>query len=105
MEYIFYVFYYGVLFLILGTALFLFIMAGLPKIRNKNLSFVMVGLGINILVSPLSIFIGGMATDSPDSTELDFWKGFFFVQKIPLLILLVALVWWFIRKNKKKVHM
>ncbi len=44
----------------------------------------MIGLGINILTIPLSFFIGGMATDSPDSTRLDFWKGFFFIQKISL---------------------
>ncbi|QWH17392.1 hypothetical protein EXW62_09860 [Bacillus mycoides] len=110
MEFILYfAFYFGVLFLIIGTALFLFIMAALPKIWNKNLSFVMVGLGINILAIPLSYFIGGMATDSPGSTMLDFWKGFFFIQAIPLflllLLLLLTLVWWFIRKNKKKVHM
>ncbi|MES9700388.1 hypothetical protein ABWK42_24805 [Bacillus sp. JJ927] len=106
---IYFIFYFGLLFLIIGTALFLFIMAALPKIRNKNLSFVMIGLGINILAIPLSFFIGGMATDSPGSTMLDFWKGFFFIQAIPLflllLLLLLTLVWWFIRKNKKKVHM
>ncbi|KFM95055.1 putative membrane protein [Bacillus clarus] len=98
-------FYYGVLFLIIGTAIFMFIKAGSRKIRDKNLSFVMVGLGINILASPLALFIGTMATASPNSTRLDFWKGFLFIQKIPLIILLLALIWWFIRKNKKKVHM
>ncbi len=102
------VFYFGLLFLIIGTALSLFIMAALPKIRNKNLSFIMIGLGINILAIPLSFFIGGMATDSPDSTKLDFWKGFFFIQKIPLFLLIFLLfltvVLWFIRKNKKKVR-
>ncbi len=50
--------YYGILFLILGIAVFLFIMAGSRKIRNKNLSFVMIGLGINILTSPVALFIG-----------------------------------------------
>ncbi|MFJ8356054.1 hypothetical protein ACIQ69_22530 [Bacillus paramycoides] len=99
------VFYYGVLFLIIGTAIFVFIKAGSPKIKAKNLPFVMVGLGINILASPLALFIGVMATDSPDSTVLDFWKGFLFIQGIPLIILLVSLVWWVIRMNKEKVHM
>ncbi|WP_417852393.1 hypothetical protein [Bacillus wiedmannii] len=102
-------FYFGLLFLIIGTALVLFIMAALPKIWSKNLSFVMIGLGINILTIPLSFFIGGMATDSPDSTRLDFWKGFFFIQKIPLFLLILLLfltvVLWCIRKNKKKVNM
>ena len=50
----YYVFYFGLLFLIIGTALFLFIMAALPKIWNKNLSFILIGLGINILAIPLS---------------------------------------------------
>ncbi|HDR4873347.1 TPA: hypothetical protein QCR24_004217 [Bacillus cereus] len=106
---LYFAFYFGVLFLIIGTALVLFIMAVLPKIWSKNLSFVMIGLGINILTIPLSYFIGVMATDSPDSTRLDFWKGFFFIQKIPLFLLIFLLfltvVLWFIRKNKKKVNM
>ena len=104
----YFVFYFGLLFLIIGTALVLFIVAALPKIWSKNLSFVMIGLGINILTIPLSFFIGGMATDSPDSTRLDFWKGFFFIQKIPLFLLIFLLfltvVLWCIRKNKKKVN-
>ena len=51
---LYFAFYFGVLFLIIGTALVLFIMAALPKIWSKNLSFVMIGLGINILTIPLS---------------------------------------------------
>jgi len=110
MDIVFYFgFYFGLLFLIIVTSLSLFIMAALPKIRNKNLSFIMIGLGMNILAIPLSFFIGGMATDSPESTRLDFWKGFFFIQKIPLFLLIFLLfltvVLWFIRKNKKKVNM
>ncbi|MEC2394184.1 hypothetical protein P9X05_23160, partial [Bacillus toyonensis] len=97
-------FYYGILFLILGIAIFLFIMAGSRKIRNKNLSFVMIGLGINILASPVALFIGVMATDSPYSTRLDFWKGFLFIQGIPLFLLLIAFIWWFIRPPKVTVQ-
>ncbi|MFD0768994.1 hypothetical protein ACFQZ1_08775 [Bacillus sp. CGMCC 1.60114] len=98
------VIFYGTLFLIFGTAIFIFLMADSPKIKAKNLSFIMVGLGVNLFTSPMAFFIGGMATDPPDSTILDFWKGFFFIQAIPLLILLVAF-WRFIRKSKEKVHM
>lgn len=97
-------FYYGILFLILGIAIFLFIMAGSRKIRNKNLSFVMIGLGINILTSPVALFIGGMATDSPYSTVFDFWKGFLFIQGIPLFLLLIAFIWWFIRPPKVNIQ-
>lgn len=96
--------FYGKLFLIIGTAIFMFIMAGARKIRSKNLSFVMIGLGINILASPVAFFIGVMATDSPDSTTLDFLKGFLFIQAIPLLLLLLSMMWWFIRRNKKGVQ-
>ncbi|KWW52611.1 hypothetical protein AWW69_21865, partial [Bacillus cereus] len=97
-------FYYGILFLILGIAVFLFIMAGSRKIRNKNLSFVLIGLGINILASPVAFFIGVMATDSPYSTRLDFWKGFLFIQGIPLFLLLIAFIWSLIRPPKVTVQ-
>lgn len=96
--------FYGKLFLIIGTAIFMFIMAGTRKIRDKNLSFVMIGLGINILASPVAFFIGVMATDPPDSTVLDFWKGFLFIQAIPLIILLLSMMWWLIRRNKKEAN-
>ncbi|HDX9590840.1 TPA: hypothetical protein ROX98_003901 [Bacillus pseudomycoides] len=98
-----YIKFYGILFLFLifGTGIFLIIKANSPKIREKNLSFVMIGLGINILAIPMAFFVGGMATAPPDSTELDFWGGFFCVQGIPLLVLLLDLVKWFIRRNKK----
>lgn len=100
-----YIMFYGTILLIIGTAIFVMIKADSPKIKAKNLSFVMIGLGINILASPVAFFIGVMATDSPHSTVLDFLKGFLFIQAIPLFILLLAFVWWFIRRNKEKVHM
>ncbi|MGG0726657.1 hypothetical protein [Bacillus paramycoides] len=102
-----YIVFYVTPFLIIGTAIFVFITA-MSLTQNiwddLNLLFVIAGLGINILAIPVAIFIGGMATDSPDSNRLDFCKGFLFIQAIPLLILLLALVWWFIRRNKEKVH-
>lgn len=45
-----------------------------------------------------------MATDSPYSTRLDFWKGFLFIQGIPLFLLLIAFVWWLIRPPKLTVQ-
>ncbi|MGX5748382.1 hypothetical protein [Bacillus toyonensis] len=101
---LYFVFYFGALFLILGTALVLFIASALSVIRKKNLSFLMISLGINILVIPLSFFIGGMATDSPGSTMHDFWKVFFFIRVFPFPLLLLSLVWWLIRRKKEKVH-
>ncbi|WP_140420938.1 hypothetical protein [Bacillus cereus] len=101
---LYFVFFWGALFLILGTALVLFITAALPVIWKKNLSFLMISLGINILVIPLSFFIGGMATDSPGSTMHDFWEMFFFIQVFPFPLVLLSLVWWLVRRKKEKVH-
>ncbi|MDA2187111.1 MULTISPECIES: hypothetical protein [Bacillus cereus group] len=101
---LYFVFLFGALFLILGTALVLLIAAALPVIWKKNLSFLMISLGINILVIPLSFFIGGMATDSPGSTMHDFWEVFLFIQIFPFPLVLLSLVWWLVRRKKVKVH-
>ncbi|EJS46890.1 hypothetical protein ICG_05480 [Bacillus cereus BAG1X1-3] len=95
--------FYVTLFLIFGTAIFLFFRSGSPKIKAKNLSLIMVCLGINLLTSPMAFFIGGMATAPPDSTELDFWGGFLFIQGIPLLILLAAFLKLALAKKTKQV--
>ena len=89
--------------LILLVAIILFWSAGLPKIKSKKLSFVMLSLGLNVIATPLALFIGGMATASPTSTTNDFWTGFLFIQGTPLLILIIGILKWFIidrRKNK-----
>ncbi len=99
---LYFVFLFGALFLILGTALVLLIAAALPVIWKKNLSFLMISLGINILVIPLSFFIGGMATDSPGSTMHDFWEVFLFIQIFPFPLVLLSLVWWLVRRKKEK---
>lgn len=76
-------------------------MDGVPKNKSKNLLLlVYLSLGLNLLTSPVAFFIGGFATDPPDSTELDFLKGFLFIQAIPLLILFIFLTWYFIHKNR-----
>lgn len=98
---LYFVFLFGALFLILGTALVLLIVAALPVIWKKNLSFLMISLGINILVIPLSFFIGGMATDSPGSTMHDFWEVFLFIQIFPFPLVLLSLVWWLVREKRK----
>ena len=93
---LYFVFLFGALFLILGTALVLLIAAALPVIWKKNLSFLMISLGINILVIPLSFFIG--------STMHDFWEVFLFIQIFPFPLVLLSLVWWLVRRKKEKVH-
>ncbi|MDT3498395.1 DUF5065 family protein [Bacillus toyonensis] len=76
-------------------------MDGVPKNKNKNLLvLIYLSLGLNLITAPLALFIGGMTTDPPGSTELDFLKGFLFIQAIPLFLLFIFLAWYFIRKNK-----
>ena len=73
----------------------LFCMAGLPKINTKNLSFIMIGLGLNGVTIPVSSLIGIMAAGAPNSTIFDFWRGLIFIQIIPFLILMIGILKWF----------
>ncbi|OJE45269.1 hypothetical protein BAQ49_06910 [Bacillus proteolyticus] len=112
--------YYLPLFLIFSTAIFLFFLSSSSKIKAKNLSLIMVCLGINLLISPAAFFIGGIAdyagvvanygayvagdsTTAPPlvSHVLYFLGGFLFIQGIPLLLLLLAF-WKFTRAKKTK---
>ncbi len=68
--------------------------------ENKKLSFVFISLSINAYVVPFSLFVGGMATDAPDSTLVDFCRGFIVIQGIPLLSLIVAIIYYFLTKKK-----
>ncbi|EJS05848.1 hypothetical protein CQ058_27120 [Bacillus sp. MYb56] len=56
---------------------------------------------LNICLLPLSFFIGVMATDPPDSTEFDFWKGFLFIQGIPLIVFVIGFFILVVINNKK----
>lgn len=51
--------YYVLLFLIFGTAIFLFFLSSSSKIKAKNLSLIMVCLGINLLISPVAFLQAG----------------------------------------------
>lgn len=73
------------------VAISLLVKADGMKATNKNLSFLYLSLGVNVTVLPFSLFVGGMATDSPDSGHFAFVKGFFLVQTIPVILLLVSL--------------
>ena len=98
---LYFVFLFGALFLILGTVLVLLIVAALPVIWKKNLSFLMISLGINILVIPLS-FYWRDGNRFPGSTMHDFWEVFLFIQIFPFPLVLLSLVWWLVRRKKKK---
>lgn len=55
------IYYVIPLLLINGTALFLFFLSVSPKIKTKNLSAIMVCLGINLITSPAAFLIGGIS--------------------------------------------
>ena len=96
---LYFVFLFGALFLILGTVLVLLIVAALPVIWKKNLSFLMISLGINILVIPLS-FYWRMATDSLVVRCTIFGK-YFVYSDISVSLVLLSLVWWLVRRKRK----
>lgn len=85
------VIFYGILLFIVGAAIYFFIKADAIKMKNPKLSFFLLSLAVNSIVLPLSLFIGGMATDAPDSDNLDFFRGFLFVQTVPLIMLFVSI--------------
>ncbi|MET3195733.1 hypothetical protein [Bacillus sp. OAE603] len=68
--------------------------------KNKKLYYVFNNLGINLFAIPMSLFIGGMATDAPDSTMLNFCKGFLVVQGIPLLLLIISILKYILNKEE-----
>ena len=114
------IYYVITLLLINGTAIFLFSLSVSPKIKAKNLSSIMVCLGINLIISPAAFLIGGIAdyagvaanygayfasesATSPPlvNRALYFLGGFLFIQGIPFFILLAAF-WKFARAKKIK---
>lgn len=54
--------------------------------------FICASLILNICVLPGSLFMGGMATDAPGSGLTEFFIGFFLIQGIPLIILIISVV-------------
>ena len=114
--------YYVIKLLIInGDAILLFFLSVSPKIKAKNLSSIMVCLGINLIISPAALLIGGItdyagvaanygayfageSATAPSlvSRALYFLGGFLFIQGIPLLILLAAF-WKFARAKKTKL--
>ncbi|CEG32501.1 hypothetical protein ACPOM7_29055 [Peribacillus castrilensis] len=88
-------YYYLLMLVIIVISIGLFWLAGLPKIKTKNLSFIMIGLGFNGFTIPVSSFIGIMAAGAPNSTIFDFLRGLIFIQVIPFLILMIGVLKWF----------
>ncbi|PEI86485.1 hypothetical protein [Bacillus toyonensis] len=104
------IFYVIAFFLIFGIATFLFIKSGSQKIKDKNLSLIMVFLGINLIIIPMAYLVGSFVSYTHEaSTEFTynnpiyFWKGFFFIQIIPIFMLFVAFlifIWKRIKNDK-----
>jgi len=94
--------YYGTIAVIAVSAVYLFNKAQSIKMKNKSLSYFIFCLGLNILAAPIAFFIGGMATDSPESNFFDFFKGFLFIQTIPLILLIISGLMLLIDKKQKK---
>lgn len=68
----------------------------------KKYYMVLVCLLINLPFLPVSLFIGIMATDAPDSNIFDFLTGFLIVQGLPILLLIVTIVMTIFDHKKKK---
>ncbi|KZD66326.1 hypothetical protein [Bacillus cereus] len=75
------------------------------KMRDTVLQ-IKVSTLIVIVYLPIALFIGGMATDAPSSTMVQFWQGFFLMAGIPLLCLLLSTIklvmQYFTKQNIKK---
>ncbi len=73
--------------------------------KNFNILLIFFGLIVflNLIILPVSIFIGGMATDSPGSGFREFVIGFSFVQILPLVMFLVitSIIIVFLRRVKR----
>lgn len=92
----------GIVIIIVVFAIFLLMKAEETRTKNINLSFLYLSLGVNVTVLPFSLFIGGMATDSPDSDIFDFIRGFLFVQTIPIIMLFISILKIFMKKRTLK---
>lgn len=60
-------------------------------------SAILITLGVNLIVAPISYIGGTLLAGGPDATIIDFFKGFLFIQIIPLLFL----IFFVIRRSRK----
>ena len=79
-----------------------FIVMACVKVRKKGWSFLLIGIGlaINALVAPISFGLSFFATvDEVGGGFLDQIQLFLFCQSIPLLILFICVLVYFIIKD------
>ena len=60
-------------------------------------SAILITLSVNLIVAPISYIGGTLLAGGPDATIIDFFKGFLFIQIIPLLFL----IFFIIRRSRK----
>lgn len=60
-------------------------------------SAILITLGVNLIVAPISYIGGTLLAGGPDATIIDFFKGFLTFQLIPLLFL----IFFVIRRSRK----
>ena len=78
---------YGLIFVAAVFSGIFFIIKG-----NSMKSFYLICSGVNLIFIPFSFFIGVFETNAPDSDKFDYYKGFLFVQVIPLVLLLISIL-------------
>ena len=61
--------------------------------------FLCASLILNICAFPAAMFLGTMATDAPGSGLTEFSIGFFMIQGIPLILLIIS-IFCLVRKPK-----
>ncbi len=98
---LYFVFLFGALFLILGTALVLLIVAALPVIWKENLSFLMISLGI-IYLSFHCLFLLAGWQQIPLVVRCTIFGKYFCLFRYFHSLVLLSLVWWLVHQKKKK---
>ncbi|MBT2730672.1 hypothetical protein J7E63_28065 [Bacillus sp. ISL-75] len=63
----------------------------LQKEKGTTSKQLWISVGLVFLCLPMALIIGGMATDSPSSTVVQFWEAFFAIEGLPLLCLLLTI--------------
>ncbi len=93
------------MYLLFGFILIVAVFSGIFLILkgNSRKSFYLVNLGVNLIIIPFSFFMGVFEANTPGSDMFDFFKGFLFVQLIPLILFIISILRMLInfRKSKK----
>ena len=61
---------------------------------------IIIGIVLFVLAFPLALLIGGFATDDPNGPWWAFFYGFFFIEAIPTLFILMGIIQMIMIKKK-----